>query len=96
MSMLAKIKIPYKPGITWNAEILPGGTLSPILSASNGSWGEHITVSVDSTGLAIGYYSANLKITTDPTVPGNPVTVPIFLSVAEEIQYYYMPVFYKQ
>ncbi len=96
MSMLAKIKIPYKPGIMWNAEILPGGTLSPILSASNGSWGEHITVSVDSTGLAIGYYSANLKITTDPTVPGNPVTVPIFLSVAEEIQYYYMPVFYKQ
>lgn len=96
MNTLAKIKIPYKPGITWNAEILPGGTLLPTLSATSGSWGEHITVSVDATGLPIGQYSANLKITTDPTVPGNPVTVRVFLSVVEEIQYRYMPVFYKQ
>lgn len=91
MSTLAKIKIPYKPGITWKAEILPGWTISPTLSAISGAWGENITVTLDATGLPVGLYSADLRITTDPSVPGNPVTVPIFLLVAEEVQYRYLP-----
>ncbi len=85
------IKIPYQPGITWQAELEPGGNLTPDLSADNGTWGENLTITVDSNGLPVGEYSANLIISTQPNVPGNPVNVPIYLWVVPEIMSSYMP-----
>jgi len=87
---LLKIKIPYQPGITWQAQLEAGGNLTPDLSADNGVWGEDLTITVDSHGLPVGDYSANLIISTQPNVTGNPTKVPIYLWVVPEIQSSYL------
>jgi hypothetical protein len=92
ISTTVHIDLPDHPGISWHAELEPGGTLIPELSASNGSPAEDLVITVDSNGKALGIYTAELTISSDPRLIGSPVTIPITLVVTDQIHYTYFPV----
>ena len=91
ISTTVHIDLPDNPGISWHAELEPGGTLTPELSASSGSPGEDLVITVDSNGKSLGTYTAELTITSDPGLIGSPVTIPIKLVVTDQIHYFYLP-----
>lgn len=82
-------------GLSWAASLEPGGTLTPTLSAWSGPAGESPTVTIDSTGLVTGTYTATLMIVSEPVVPGSPATVAITLRVVPEVAYAYLPIVTK-
>jgi hypothetical protein len=84
------------PTVQWNAQLEPGGTLIPGLSAASGLAGIPLTISLDSTGFSPGVYVATLTLTSNPAVPGSPVSIPVTLIVAAEVSTVFMPAVSKQ
>lgn len=102
MTFLADIDIPQVMNhtihidtngpLTWFATVEPGGTLTPQLSASSGSNGTDLIITVDSNSYGFGTYTADITITTDPTALGSPITIPITLKVLPELEENYLPI----
>lgn len=81
LSIEVAINMPDDPWVSWSAEIESGGTLSLTLSATNGAAGDELIISVDSAGLGVGTYAADLTITSTPYLTGSPATIPVTLIV---------------
>jgi hypothetical protein len=81
------------PGaLTWTVSLSPTSTLVPILSPTGGSQGEQLTVTVNTQGLAIGYYTATLRIDAVPTETlGRPKIADVTLHVVTEYRRAYLP-----
>lgn len=86
------IQITANGSLTWNATIEPGGTLTPQLSATSGTTGTDLTITIDSTPYGLGTYTANLTLTTDPPALGSPLTIPLTLIVLPDLQEGYLPI----
>lgn len=86
ISQTIHISLPNNPGISWQAELKSGGTLTPTLSATSGSPNEDLVVTVDSNGKSLGSYSTELTITSKPRLVGSPVTIPINLLIWDEMR----------
>ncbi len=87
MSRVITVNIPEDDWVTWHAELVAGGTVAPTLNRSSGNSGDELILTVNSTGKAVGIYTAELTITTTPALPGSPATVPIKLVVVPEIYF---------
>lgn len=81
------INIPGDPWVSWKAQVESGGTIVPILSTTEGSAGENLTITVNSTGFDVGSYSAEITITSTPWLTGSPATIPLTLVVAADIHF---------
>jgi len=77
-----EIIIPADPWVSWSAEIEDGATVIPTLSSSGGTAGDDLTIYIDSTGLSVGTYHAELVITSTPVLIGSPARIPITLTVS--------------
>lgn len=77
---------------TWTATPLTGNTLNVSLDSTQGSQGESLSVTVNTTGLAPGRYAATLRIDADPASTLNaPQTVEVRLQVVTEFNRTYLP-----
>ncbi|MGB3717831.1 MAG: hypothetical protein WA996_25725 [Candidatus Promineifilaceae bacterium] len=81
------IDIPNDPWVSWTARIESGGTIVPTLSATGGTAGDDLMITVDSNGLPVGFYSAEITITSTPWLAGSPATIPLTLVIAAEIHF---------
>ena len=79
--------------LTWTAAISPASTLAAALSPTTGQQGEQMAVRVDTTGLAVGWYTATLRVeaTAEETVRDTPQLVTVGLHVVPEFQRFYLP-----
>jgi hypothetical protein len=80
----------------WTAALDPTGTVTPTLSSTSGTAGQPLIVTLSSSGFSTGYFTTNLTLTANPSVPGSPVIIPITLIVAEEVSAVYLPTVYKK
>jgi hypothetical protein len=81
------IDVPDDPWVSWSAQVNSGGVINPVLNTTGGSAGDTLIVTIDSTGLAVGSYSAEITVTSTPWLYGSPATVPITVIIASEIYF---------
>lgn len=81
------IIIPGDPWMSWNAQVESGGAIVPVLNTTAGTAADTLTITIDSTGLPVGSYSAEITITSTPLSAGSPATMPLTLVVAENIHF---------
>jgi hypothetical protein len=79
------IHLPNDPWVSWNAQVESGGTIVPVLNTTGGTAGDNLTITVDTTGVPVGSYSAAITISSTPWLVGSPVTIPITVVIAAEI-----------
>jgi len=82
-------------GFGWTAVITPGNTITPTFTPPSGSAGDPLTVTLHSTGLPIGTYTATLLIDAGAGVVGSPAAISVTLFVVPQIEYTYLPVILK-
>ncbi len=81
---------------TWTATLSPTSTLTPVLAPLTGAQGERLWVTVDTTGLSLGVYTATLRIDAAPgEVSGSPQRADVVLRVVEELRRTYLPAILK-
>lgn len=77
--------------LSWTA-VLDSGSLNANLSHNSGSSSESVTVSIDTSGYAIGTYTTNLTISSSEDTTGSPRTIPLTLVVVEDVQKTFLPI----
>ena len=77
---------------TWSATISPTNSLTPVLSSTTGSITDTLTISVDSTGLNVGSYSADITLTISPETATDPFTIPVRVVVADKVYQTFLPI----
>lgn len=85
------IEIEVTPAMSWTAVLNSGGTLIPQLSVAAGSDDTLIEISIDSSGLAVGTYTASFTISSGAGVANSPTTILITLAVVPEIWDNFLP-----
>ncbi len=90
-TMTQTVNIDLSPSLTWTASLDAAGTVTPILSASEGSAGEHLSVTLGSSGFLSGTYTNTLTISSSAGVLGSPAQIPVRLVVADELEYVFLP-----
>jgi hypothetical protein len=82
---------PPEDEFNWHSIITPGNTLTLARSATGGQEGEDLIITVDSSGVPVGTYSAEIRLSSEPTVPGSPEWFTVELMVVEELYYMHIP-----
>ncbi len=78
--------------LTWQAEVVAGGTLVPQLPVTAGAQGENLPIVVDTTGYATGTYTGTIKITASPPdTLDSPQNLTVVLRVVEQLSRVYLP-----
>ncbi|HOT92271.1 MAG TPA: DUF5107 domain-containing protein [Anaerolineae bacterium] len=78
--------------LTWTAEVVPGGTLTPTLPVTSGTQGERLWIVVDTGGYATGNYTGTLKVTASPPdTLDSPQQITVALRVVPELKRVYLP-----
>ncbi|MGC9348566.1 MAG: DUF5107 domain-containing protein [Anaerolineae bacterium] len=78
--------------LTWSAKILPGGTMVPQLSATQGVEGEELHMRLDTHGMSTGTYTSTILIGALPSTTRNaPQEVELVLHVVSEMRRVYLP-----
>lgn len=90
LSQTVDIDLGGDPGPTWSVALQPGGSLSVSLDKSEGHFEQDLTVSVNSSGYALGTYTADLLVTSEPDLPNSPLTIPVTLIVVSDIHNTYL------
>lgn len=94
-SRVVPIELGGTAALTWTAALEAGSSLPPgnlSLDPLTGEAGSDLTLTVDSTGLMTGTYTATITIETNPAVPGSPASFPLTLVVAQQVEVLYLPV----
>ena len=76
--------------VTWTAALASGNTLTPVFT-TNGGQTDHMEIVVDTAGLALGSYTADIVITTTPELLGSPFTIPIRVFIVAEVHDAFLP-----
>lgn len=90
LSQTVDIDLGGDPGPTWSVALQPGGSLALSLDKSEGHFEQDLTVTVDSSGYALGTYTSELIVTSTPDLPNSPLTVPVTLIVVSDIHSAYL------
>lgn len=76
---------------SWNALVVNGSEqFTPTLSRNSGSVTDKLIISIDTSGLEIGSYSADVLLTTNPLTTNAPFTIPVRVTVADKIYQVYL------
>lgn len=93
-SQAAEINLEGDPSLTWTAVLSPGGSLPPAnitLTPTSGGPDDDLTVTVNTTGLAVADYAAAIRIDAGAAIPGSPATIDVLVIVAPELFAGYIP-----
>ncbi len=92
VTLTQPVQITLSDWLTWTAVLEPNGVFTPTLSASSGTAGESLFVTLSSVGLPLGVYTNTLTIAaSQPDVPGSPAVIPIVLHVVPHVERAYLP-----
>ncbi|MEM8857245.1 MAG: hypothetical protein AAGD96_02935 [Chloroflexota bacterium] len=85
------------PTLTWSVEISNTSPISeylsitPTLSATTGNLTDSLSIQIDSTGLAIGNYGANIIISTAPRSDDSVFVIPVRVFIVDQITRTFLP-----
>ena len=82
---------PPEDRFDWHSIITPEETSWLVRSTIGGQEGEDLIITVDSSGVPVGTYSAEIRLSSEPTVPGSPEWFTVELMVVEELYYMHIP-----
>lgn len=86
-----KIDISWQ-SVNWSAQTDSLSPLAVILDKVQGNPGESLTLTLDTTSYLPGTYTNSIKITTsDSSIQGSPLVIPVKLIVVEQIWRNYLP-----
>jgi hypothetical protein len=77
--------------LLWKAELNSGGDLDISYGPTIGRPNDHMAITVDSHGYAIGSYSTQIVISSELDMPGSPVILPVELIVVDNLNSTFLP-----
>ncbi|MEJ2748091.1 MAG: hypothetical protein P8183_09320 [Anaerolineae bacterium] len=89
------VTINLSAGFTWTAALDAAGTITPVLSQVEGSAGQNLSVTINSSGFPTGTYTNTITISSASGVVGSPAQVPVTLWVVPEVANVYLPAMMK-